>query len=168
MVFHNEAIEGMVWIPLRKYSDQRGWVVELFRNDELPCVYWPVMAYISQTEPGVARGPHEHVDQSDYFCFYGPSNFRLYLWDNRPYSRTYCAFESKVLGINHPMAVVIPPGVVHAYQNVGGVPGLVFNSPNQLYRGVAKKEQVDEIRHEDDPNSPFKLMDLDGAISRAA
>jgi hypothetical protein len=29
------------------------------------------MAYISVTEPNVQRGPHEHVDQADLFCFIG-------------------------------------------------------------------------------------------------
>ena len=44
------------------------------------------------------------------------------------------------------MAVWIPPGVVHAYRNVGTIPGLVFNSPNRLYAGYGKREPVDEIR----------------------
>jgi dTDP-4-dehydrorhamnose 3,5-epimerase len=55
------------------------------------------------------------------------------------------------------MLLIVPPGVVHAYQNVGGVPGLVFNCPNRLYKGAGRQEPVDEIRHEEDPDSPFKL-----------
>jgi dTDP-4-dehydrorhamnose 3,5-epimerase len=47
--------------------------------------------------------------------------------------------------------------VVHAYRNVGGEPGLVFNCPDRLYKGPGRKEPVDEIRHEDDPASPFQL-----------
>ena len=61
------------------------------------------------------------------------------------------------MGISQPMAVIIPPGVVHAYRNVGSEPGLVFNAANKLYRGEGKKEEIDEIRHEHDPHSPFKL-----------
>ena len=49
---------------------------------------WPVMTYVSSTLPGVARGPHEHVDQTDGFAFIGPSDFRLYLWDTRATSPT--------------------------------------------------------------------------------
>jgi dTDP-4-dehydrorhamnose 3,5-epimerase len=56
------------------------------------------------------------------------------------------------------MAVWIPPGVVHAYRNVGTVPGLVFNAPNRLYAGHGKKEPVDEIRHEQASPGRF-LMD---------
>src|SRR5205823_7415668 len=130
---------------------------ELFRVDEIDPAYQPVMAYISLTEPGVARGPHEHVDQADYFCFLGPSNFKMYLWDNRPASRTYRNMQTDVVGIDKPMALIVPPGVVHAYKNVGGVQGLVFNCPNRLFKGPGKKEPVDEIRHEDDAGSRFRL-----------
>jgi dTDP-4-dehydrorhamnose 3,5-epimerase len=115
------------------------------------------MAYASVTEPGVARGPHEHVDQADYFCFFGPSDFKLFLWDNRPKSKTYGSAETRVVGDSQPMAVVVPVGVVHAYRNVGKVPGLVFNAANRLYKGPGKKEPVDEIRHEDVAGSPFTL-----------
>jgi dTDP-4-dehydrorhamnose 3,5-epimerase len=55
------------------------------------------------------------------------------------------------------MLIVIPPGVVHAYTNVSDVPGLVFNGPNRLYKGPGRKEPVDEVRHEDDPDSPFRV-----------
>ena len=89
MQFHPGPIDGVLWRPLTKYHDGRGWLCELFRHDDLPEEFHPVMAYISATEPGVARGPHEHVDQADYFTFIGPSNFKMYLWDNRPKSKTY-------------------------------------------------------------------------------
>jgi dTDP-4-dehydrorhamnose 3,5-epimerase len=34
---------------------------------------------------------------------------------------------------------------------------MVVNFPNRLFAGWGKKEPVDEVRHEDDPNSPFQL-----------
>jgi dTDP-4-dehydrorhamnose 3,5-epimerase len=157
MEFPHGPIEGIIWRPLKKFHDARGWLCELFRHDELPPEFHPVMAYASVTEPGVARGPHEHVDQADYFAFFGPSNFKLFLWDNRPKSKTYRNFETRTVGDDQPMGVIVPIGVVHAYQNVGNVPGLVFNGPNRLYKGVGRKEPVDEIRHEDEATSPYKL-----------
>lgn len=155
--FQPGIIADVIMKPLAIYQDHRGWLCEFFRNDEVPEQYRPVMAYSSLTLPGIARGPHEHVAQSDYFCFIGPSDFKLFLWDNRPTSPTYRVFQTDTLGINKPMAVIIPPGVVHAYRNVGTVPGLVFNGANQLYKGEGKKEPVDEIRHEADPKSFFKV-----------
>jgi dTDP-4-dehydrorhamnose 3,5-epimerase len=157
MQFNDGPIAGVLWRPLRKYHDGRGWLCELFRHDELPPEYHPAMAYISLTEAGVARGPHEHADQADCFCFLGPSNFKVYLWDNRPTSPTCGARQTEVVGVDRPMLLVIPAGVVHAYKNVGGEPGVVFNCPNRLYKGPGRKEPVDEIRHEDDAGSRFRL-----------
>jgi dTDP-4-dehydrorhamnose 3,5-epimerase len=115
------------------------------------------MAYISMTKPGVARGPHEHVDQADCFCFIGPSNFKVYLWDSRKNSRTYLSKQIEVVGADKPSLLIVPAGIVHAYKNVGSGDGLVFNCPNRLYRGPGKKEPVDEIRHEDLRDSPYQL-----------
>ncbi len=157
MSFHPGVIADVVWKPLKKFHDQRGWLCELFRHDEVPEEFHPTMAYISATEPGVARGPHEHVDQADYFCFLGPSNFKVYLWDNRATSPTCGAAQTDVVGTDKPMALIVPAGVVHAYKNVGREPGLVFNCPNRLFKGQGRNEPVDEIRHEDDPNSPYRL-----------
>ena len=159
MEFHPGPIEGIIWKPLKKFHDDRGWLCELFRHDELPAEFHPVMAYISMTAAGVARGPHEHVDQADCFCFIGPSNFKVYLWDARPKSRTHANRETKVVGIDQPMLLIVPAGVVHAYKNVGSEPGLVFNCPNRLYAGQGRREPVDEIRHEDDSGTIFRMND---------
>ena len=150
-------IEGVVIKDLRKFVDSRGWLSELFRHDELDPQFYPAMAYTSSTSPGVTRGPHEHVDQADFFCFIGPSNFMLRLWDNRPHSDTYNNVTTLVAGEDNPKSVLIPAGVVHAYQNVGAVPGIVFNCPNRLYMGDGKREPIDEIRHEDDPETIYRM-----------
>jgi dTDP-4-dehydrorhamnose 3,5-epimerase len=144
---------------LARHIDERGWLTELFREDELPDEYRPVMCYASMTKPGVARGPHEHREQTDCFAFPGPSTFRIYLWDNRPESATYgnrCRFEA---GEGHPLAVLIPPGVVHAYKNIGPVDGIVLNAPDRLYAGAGKKGPLDEIRYEDSDDRRFSFDD---------
>jgi len=53
-------LPGVVLIPLSKYADERGWLMELFRNDWLYEHNFPEMVYVSETFPGVVRGPHEH------------------------------------------------------------------------------------------------------------
>lgn len=157
-MFTDGVIHDVIIKPLSRFRDHRGWLIEIYRFDEMDPVFRPVMAYISETLPGVARGPHEHVDQADTFGFIGPSNFKLYLWDNRSNSRTYRQRMAVVVGADNPAAVTIPAGVVHAYQNVGDGPGWVLNCPNQLYRGEGKREAVDEIRHEEHADSPFKFF----------
>ena len=155
--FKTGDIEGVVVKDLRKFVDARGWLAELFRIDELDQQFYPVMAYTSATTPGVTRGPHEHVDQADFFCFIGPSNFMLRLWDNRRDSETYNNVTTLIVGEDNPKSVLIPAGVIHAYRNVGSVPGMVFNCPNRLYMGDGKRQPVDEIRHEDDPETIYRM-----------
>ena len=155
MEFKKGNVEGVIAKSLKKYTDERGWLVELFRHDELISSLYPVMAYASITQPGITRGPHEHREQTDFFAFIGPSNFLIYLWDNRKASSSYKNKQTIRVGQDSPHSIIIPPGVVHAYKNIGTQPGLVFNAPNKLFAGKNKKEPVDEIRHEDDPNSPF-------------
>lgn len=155
--FSEGEIKGVVVRELKKFFDKRGWLTELFRKDELDEEFLPAMSYISSTNPGVTRGPHEHWDQADLFCFIGPSNFKLRLWDNRKDSETFGSMMTMVVGETNPAAVLIPAGVVHGYRNVGDVDGIVINCPNRLYAGTGRKEEVDEIRHENDGESTFIL-----------
>jgi len=155
--FIKGAIHDVIVRPLSKFIDERGWLAELFREDEIDKGLMPVMAYISMTQPGIARGPHEHVEQTDWFCFMGPSNFKVYLWDTRKDSPS-CGIRQVIFaGLDSPRTVIVPPGVIHAYRNIGTENGIVFNAPNRLYAGEGKKSPVDEIRHEDISGSPFQL-----------
>lgn len=156
-MFKDGVIKDVVWRPLNRYSDARGWLMELFREDEVSPEYLPVMTYVSMTRPGVARGPHEHIEQADYFCFAGPSTFKIYLWDNRIASPTYMTRQVCSAGEDSPAALIVPKGVIHAYKNIGDRDGLVINCPNRLFKGRGKKDPVDEVRYEELENSPYKL-----------
>jgi dTDP-4-dehydrorhamnose 3,5-epimerase len=156
--FIDGDIKDVVVYPLKKFYDERGWLAELFRHDEIAEEFYPAMSYISLTEPGVRRGPHEHVDQADLFCFLGPGNFMLRMWDNRADSPTYNNRMTLTVGEDNPQAVIVPKGVVHAYKNISDAEkGMVINCPNRLYMGEGKKEPIDEIRHEDDPDTIYVI-----------
>ena len=151
-------IEGVVTKKLTRHLDERGCLCETFRSDELPSGLVPAMSYISFTEPGISRGPHEHLEQTDIFAFVGPGNFKLKLWDNRTSSPTYMNWMELYAGKDNLLLVVIPPGVVHGYKNVSVTErGMVLNYPDRLFMGEGRKEEVDEIRHEDNPSSPFQM-----------
>jgi len=141
---------------LKKYRDERGWLSEIFRHDELDPSLHPVMSYLSLTNSGVARGPHEHDDQTDLFVFFH-GTFRLYLWDSRKNSPTYGVRCVVDVGEGNPAAVIVPPGVVHAYQNIGEGDAMIFNCPNRLYGGWGRAEEVDEIRHEDREDDLYEM-----------
>jgi len=157
MKFERGTIEGVQVRPLSKYVDERGFLVETFRNDSLPEGLTPVMSYVSYTEPDTARGPHEHEQQTDIFAFLGPGNFKICLWDNRGSSPSFGKKMTLFAGADNPSSVVVPPGVVHAYRNISKTErGMVLNYPDRLFAGRQKKEPVDEIRHEDDKDTFYQ------------
>lgn len=151
-MFVDGEISGVLIRKFNEFHDRRGWLSELYRIDEAG-EYRPAMTYLSVTNPGATRGPHEHIEQTDYFCFMGA--FALYLWDNRKDSQTYG--KKMVIENADRLIVVVPPGIVHAYKNSGESEGLVLNFPDRLYAGWGKKEKVDEVRYENDPESPFRV-----------
>ena len=148
-------IEGLVIKKLNKYEDDRGYLMEIFRQDE--GIIKPLMSYISLTKSNVVRGPHEHKFQNDFFVFPGPGTFSLYLWDRRKDSKSYGQHEVYEFGENNPAAVLVPFGVVHGYKCISKEPGFSINLPDKLYKGENKQEEVDEIRWEEREDSPYKI-----------
>lgn len=148
-------INGVIIKELKKNIDERGWLTEVFRHDETD--FRETMAYISLTNPGVIRGPHEHVAQSDCFVFLGPGAFELHLWDRREGSATAGEYFKTIVGEDNPVLVIVPPGVVHGYKCISAQAALCLNFPDKLYKGAGKKEEVDEIRWEKDPASLYKI-----------
>ena len=150
MNFKKGEIEGIIFKKLTGFADERGFLIETFRIDNLPNELRPVMSYVSYTKPGVARGPHEHIEQTDIFYFVGPGNFKIKLWDNRKKSKTYGNYMELKGGKDNPVTIIVPPGVVHGYKSISkDEMAMVINYPDKLYRGWGKKDDVDEIRHED-------------------
>jgi hypothetical protein len=47
--FIDAAIQDVIVYPIKKFNDDRGWLAELFRQDDLPPEFYPVMSYISVT-----------------------------------------------------------------------------------------------------------------------
>lgn len=147
------GIADIVLRELDRYEDPRGWLSEIYRMDELD--HTPSMGYISMTHAATARGPHEHRLQTDLFVFTGPGDFTVYLYDNRDESPTAGASFAETFGESRPALLIVPPRIVHAYRCSDAGPGWVINLPDKLYAGQGKKSPVDEIRHEDDAESPF-------------
>jgi dTDP-4-dehydrorhamnose 3,5-epimerase len=152
--YENTEIEGVLLRRPKVNADHRGWLLEMWRVEDVANPHLPKMAYISRTYVGESRGPHEHSQQTDFFCFTGITKWVVYLRDNRKDSPTFGLMM--VLEIDtDPFVIVVPPGVAHAYLNAGPGLGIVVNLPSELYGGLNYELGVDEIRHEDDPESIF-------------
>lgn len=148
-------IEGVIIKKIVLNEDNRGWLSEIYRNDETNIN--PAMSYVSHTKYNVIRGPHEHKEQTDLFIFIGYGDFELYLWDNRKDSKTYGAKMKLIVGESNKVNVVVPPGIVHGYKSISKNGSMSINLPDKLYAGKNKKEKVDEIRHENNENSEFRI-----------
>ncbi len=146
-------IEGVEIKNLTVFQDSRGWLKEIYRDDEDNIS--PAMCYVSHTVFNEIRGPHEHKYQSDFFVFIGPGDFELYLWDDRKQSPTYGENLKIIVGQSNSVSVLVPPGVVHGYKSITKSGSFSINLPDKLYAGPGKKEEVDEIRHEHDSTSNF-------------
>lgn len=156
-IFEVPGLPGVRLEALPVFNDPRGSLHELFRMDEIPAGFKPLMACSSWSHPDVTRGPHQHIEQDDYFTFAGPSNFTVYLWDDRPGSKKAAQGWFILTGEQSPARIFVPRGVVHAYRNAGDTRGLVVTVTSLLFKGQGRREPVDEIRHELDPDSPYKL-----------
>jgi len=153
--FSNGPIDGVVVTSLKQHDDDRGWLVELFRNDEIESGSHPVMGYVSQTKPGVTRGPHLHYSQTDHFVAMGPGAVEFCIWDDRADQPTFGKRMTFTAGADDPLRITIPPMIVHAYRNVGDCPCRLLNFPDRLYAGEGRKSPVDEVRFEDVSGHPF-------------
>ena len=163
------AVSGVAEIPglpgvrveaLPVFKDARGSLHELFRADEIPDGFTPLMACSSWSHAGLTRGPHQHVGQDDYFTFAGPSDFSVFLWDDRPGSAKAARGWVIQTGEKSPARIYVPRGVVHAYRNTGNCPGLVVTVTSLLFKGENRRDSVDEIRHELDPHSPYRPPEI--------
>lgn len=115
----------------------------------------PLQGYYSVTSPGILRGPHEHKYQFDNFIFMG--TVELYLWERIEHEDVIVREKKMLIGCYPELLITIPPGVVHAYKNVGDSPCISMNFPNQYYGGRQGKDKPDEIRHESIPGSPYQI-----------
>lgn len=159
MIFNEGDIHDVEVRFLDKHFDKQGWLIEIFRQDELSNGFEPAMCCVSLMLPGIRQEPHEHRQQTDCFVFPGPGDFQITLWDMREDSPTRHIRQTIIAGNLAPTLVTVPPGVVHGYKNLSTDPGLVINCPNRLFAGWGRNFPIDEIRHEEKESSPFIMID---------
>lgn len=133
---------GVVIRSLKTYNDSRGMVCETFRVDS-DINHDSKMCYISETQPYIMRGPHEHVSQRDEFVSW--KNHMCYMFYDTvtKTSAYYITDPEKIIN------VAVKPGILHAYRNLDNKVAATLNYPTSLFMGQDKKGKTDEIRHED-------------------
>jgi dTDP-4-dehydrorhamnose 3,5-epimerase len=133
------VIEGLRRIPLRRFEDGRGWLMELRRESLLPK---PTrQTNLSFSRRGVIRGLHYHErGQDDLFvCIQGKA--RVVVLD-RGSGETF----TEDIGDDNPVAIYIPGRHAHGFE---ALTDLLF-----LYHVTEEYDPADPDEHEvrwDDP-----------------
>ncbi len=101
--------DGIVRIPLQRYEDERGWLMEIRRESTLPK---PTrQTNVSFSRAGVIRGLHYHErGQDDLFCCLR-GTARVVVLD-----RTSGEVFTEDIGEDNPVALYIPGRHAHGFE----------------------------------------------------
>ena len=150
-------IEGVKIKKLRRIVDDRGYLMEILRDDDELFIRFG-QVYISACFPGIVKAWHCHRKQWDNFCVIS-GNAKIGLYDDRPESPTCGEVEALVIGELNPVLVQIPPMVWHGMAAVGGQTAILLNIPTEHY----EYDEPDELRRPPfDPEIPFEWFTKGG------
>ena len=150
-------ISGVITKPLKVIPDERGWLMEMLRDDD-PFFQRFGQVYLTVVYPEVVKGWHYHKKQTDHFVFV-KGMAKVVLFDNREGSSTRGEVNEFFMGEKNPILVTIPPGVVHGMKGIGTEPAMLVNVPTELY----KYDKPDEYRMPaHDPSIPYDWSRKDG------
>lgn len=133
-------IEGVIAKPLRVVPDERGFLMEILRNDD-PLFDRFGQVYLTVAYPGVVKGWHYHKAQTDRMTVVR-GMAKIVLYDMRADSPTRGEIGEFYVGERNPLLLKIPPGVAHGMKCVGPEPAYMVNVPDQVY----DYERPDEFR----------------------
>ena len=110
---------------LEIHKDERGWLVELLKADELE---EPVkQLHIASIKPGGVRGNHYHAKRIEWF-FLVAGKARLVLVDIKTKKRV--SFQ---LSEEKPQVITIYPDISHAVKNIGKKTAYLVSAQNDIF-----------------------------------
>ena len=126
-------IRGVTKRKLQINADERGHLVEVFREDWDLYDPTPAMSYYSMSYPGVVRAWHKHCrGQIDHFvCPKG--RIKVGIYDDREGSPTEDELDTFVIGEHDQRAIRIPGDCWHGFKTIGNEPAFLLNFPTKLY-----------------------------------
>jgi len=152
-----DRIEGVKTKKLRLIQDERGWLMEVLRNDDRDLFEKFGQVYVSATYPGVVKAWHYHKHQVDNFaCIAGM--VKLVLMDTRDGSPTKGAVNEFFIGTQQPLLVQVPNLVYHGWKCISPDVSTVVNVPTEVYR----YDEPDEYRLEAHGTLPYDWTRKDG------
>lgn len=145
------TIAGVVVKPLKRVVNERGWLLEIQRNDDAEFVGFG-QTYVTSTRPGIVKAWYRHRRQVDNMAAVS-GLLRVALFDDRAGSATKGALMEFLVGVEHPTLVQIPVGVWHGFMPVGDAACVILHLNTLAY----DFEQTDEDRlPPDSPLVPYR------------
>lgn len=144
-------IEGIKVKQLRRHADERGFLMEMLREDDEVFQHYG-QSYVSMNYPGVIRAWHYHKKQDDFWVVV-KGMVKAVVYDCREGSPTYGEVNEFFLGDNNPIMLQIPVGTMHGYKTVGTEPSLLINFPTRPYDAKDPDEYREEWNSENIPYS---------------
>jgi len=135
----SSEISGVVVKNLMKHTDERGYFMEVLRNDDKLLSKFGQSA-VSLTYPGVIKAFHWHKKQDDFF-FVVSGEAMVVLYDRRDNSPSYGKTQVIFTGENKPLLIFIPKGIAHGYKVLGEKPVLMFYHMTESYDAKSPDEQ---------------------------
>lgn len=127
------AIDGVLIQELNWFSDQRGSLSVLLRNDQGGLLGGEFgQAYVTTVRPGVVKAWHRHQQQVDRMVGLVGQTL-LVLMDGRAQSPTFGAVVEQVMGERQHCLVLIPAGVWHGLKCLDDAESVVLNVPTRAY-----------------------------------
>lgn len=108
-------VDGVLLVHLEPHSDDRGRLIETFRQEWFPGASSMVQGIRSDSRRGVVRALHYHRRQADYWHVPHGRIF-VAMFDLRRSSRTRHTSLAIEIGEGAELGVYIPPGVAHGFQ----------------------------------------------------
>ncbi|MEL1134480.1 dTDP-4-dehydrorhamnose 3,5-epimerase family protein [Desulfitobacterium sp. THU1] len=132
-------IEGVVTKRLVRHCDDRGFFMEILRDDDELLARFG-QASLSMSYPGVIKAFHYH-DRQDDLWFFPVGSAQVVLYDLREGSPTKGATQVFYMGETNPLLLVIPKGVAHGYRVLGPNPLIITYFTTESYNPADPDEQ---------------------------
>lgn len=122
-----EPIDGVRTMRLTRFTDDRGFLMEIYRSRESGGVGRELAAFFEGVAveqmnfsivdvEGHIKGLHYHLTQDDVWFFPPPSKAKVVLYDVRKDSPSFGQTQTVVAGGGQDVLVRIPAGVAHGYR----------------------------------------------------
>ena len=146
----SELIDDVVLTELKQFSDERGTLLHMLRNDD-PIFTTFGECYFSEVLPGAVKAWKLHRNQTQNFSV-PVGRIKLVIYDNRKNSISNGNLQYVNLGRpDSYFRIMIPPGLWYGFTCISDMPALLVNCAD-----IPHDPQESEIKMLDDISIPHR------------